>query len=481
MKFSTVLKAAALASAASATVDISTLTARNFTKIDPTVKEIEAAAANATTLQWTTDVEGAFFKRLFVIWLENTDYDKAFDEEDFQWIAEQGITLTNYWAVTHPSEPNYMASVGGDYFALDDDRFIALPENISTVVDLLEEKGISWAEYQEHLPYTGFQGFNYSNQETFANDYVRKHNPLVLYDSVTNNDTRLSLIKNYTVFEQELADNVLPQYAIFTPNMTNDGHDTTTKFVANYAKSFLEPLLSNENFTKDTLILLTFDENDSYSVKNNVFSVLLGGVIPEELKGTFDNTFYNHYSQIASLEANFDLHHLGRGDVDANVFDLVANATGITNKDVDTEFKVNNETYVGYLNDINIEIPAPNVTATNRNGKAILPAISSVWAEEYAAQVSESYFTSTTTTVSGEITNAVTLTTDGLSKPASASATGSASGSAKASASGSAKASASASGSASASASSSSSKAGAAALAVSIPMMLTFLANVFLL
>ncbi|GME91342.1 unnamed protein product [[Candida] boidinii] len=159
MKFSTVLKAAALASAASATVDISTLTARNFTKIDPTVKEIEAAAANATTLQWTTDVEGAFFKRLFVIWLENTDYDKAFDEEDFQWIAEQGITLTNYWAVTHPSEPNYMASVGGDYFALDDDRFIALPENISTVVDLLEEKGISWAEYQEHLPYTGFQDY----------------------------------------------------------------------------------------------------------------------------------------------------------------------------------------------------------------------------------------------------------------------------------------------------------------------------------
>ncbi|GME74008.1 unnamed protein product [[Candida] boidinii] len=481
MKFSTVLKAAALASAASATVDLSTVTARNFTSIQPTIEEIEAAASNATTLQWTSDVEGAFFKRFFVIWLENTDYDKAFDEEDFQWIAEQGITLTNYWAVTHPSEPNYMASVGGDYFALDDDRFIALPENISTIVDLLEEKGISWAEYQEHLPYTGFQGFNYSNQETFANDYVRKHNPLVLYDSVSNNDTRLSLIKNYTVFEQELADNVLPQYAIFTPNMTNDGHDTTTKFVANYAKSFLEPLLSNENFTKDTLILLTFDENDSYSVKNNVLSILLGGVIPEELKGTFDNTFYDHYSQLSSLEANFDLHHLGRGDVDANIFQLVANATGIENKDVDTEFKVNNETYIGYLNDINIEIPAPNVTATNRNGKAILPAISSVWAEEYSAQVSESYFTATTTTVSGDITNAVTLTTAGISKPASVAASGSASGSAKASGSVSGSAKASASGSASASASSSSSKAGAVALGVSIPMVLTFLANVFLL
>ena len=31
--------------------------------------------------------------------------------------------------------------------------------SISTIVDLLEAKGISWAEYQENMPYDGFQGF----------------------------------------------------------------------------------------------------------------------------------------------------------------------------------------------------------------------------------------------------------------------------------------------------------------------------------
>lgn len=75
---------------------------------------------------------------------------------------------------------NYVAVVGGDNFGVDNDDFLQVPANISTVVDLLDTKGISWGEYEEHIPYPGFQGYNYSNQQTFSNDYVRKHNPLIL-------------------------------------------------------------------------------------------------------------------------------------------------------------------------------------------------------------------------------------------------------------------------------------------------------------
>jgi acid phosphatase len=62
-----------------------------------------------------------------------------------------------------------------DYFGLDSDPFTQVPQNISTVADLLEDRGISWGAYQEDLPYTGYQGFDWLNQETGANDYVRKH------------------------------------------------------------------------------------------------------------------------------------------------------------------------------------------------------------------------------------------------------------------------------------------------------------------
>jgi hypothetical protein len=44
----------------------------------------------------------------------------------------------------------------------------------------------------------------------------------------------------------------------------------------------------------DTLVLLTFDEDETYTDGNKIYSILLGGAIPENLRGTTDDTFYNH-------------------------------------------------------------------------------------------------------------------------------------------------------------------------------------------
>lgn len=85
------------------------------------------------------------------------------------------LTHQIYSAVTHPSEPNYVACIGGDYFGMNNDAVNNIPANISSVVDLLEDKGISWGHYEEDMPYTGFQGAQYLNPKTGANDYVRKH------------------------------------------------------------------------------------------------------------------------------------------------------------------------------------------------------------------------------------------------------------------------------------------------------------------
>jgi acid phosphatase len=100
---------------------------------------------------------------------------------------------------------------------MNNDDFHAIPSNISTVVDLLDSKGISWGSYQEDIPYPGFQGFNYSNQQDFANDYVRKHNPLILFDSVANNATRSSQIKSFAAFYSDLQAQKLPQWAFVSP------------------------------------------------------------------------------------------------------------------------------------------------------------------------------------------------------------------------------------------------------------------------
>lgn len=94
-------------------------------------------------------VKGKAFDRIAIIWLENTDYDLAIGDPNLAALAKKGISLTNKFAVTHPSMPNYAAAVSGDYYGVNHDNMINIPSNVSTVVDLLEEKGISWGEYQE--------------------------------------------------------------------------------------------------------------------------------------------------------------------------------------------------------------------------------------------------------------------------------------------------------------------------------------------
>lgn len=72
-----------------------------------------------------------------------------------------------------------------------------------------------------------------------------------------------------------------------------------------------------------------------YSVNNQIFTLALGGSLPEELIGTTDSTYYSHYSSLSTVEANWGLGPLGRGDTDkimSNVYSWVAEATKYVNK-----------------------------------------------------------------------------------------------------------------------------------------------------
>ncbi|KAK9422995.1 hypothetical protein SUNI508_04662 [Seiridium unicorne] len=347
---------------------------------------VAAARATAKTSSPTSDVKGKAFDRFVVVWLENTDYDMAAGDENLDWLATKGITLSGYHAVTHPSEPNYVASIGGDYFGMQNDNFNQIDGNVSTVVDLLEDKGITWGEYQEDMPYTGFEGMAWVNQETGANDYVRKHNPAVIYNANAAETDRLSLIKNLTLFYEDLENDTLPQWMFITPNMTSDGHDTDVSVAGTWTRNFLEPLLDDDRFMKNTLVLVTFDENESYGIQNRILGILLGDAVPCELVGTTDDNYYNHYSEIATVSANWDLHTLGRFDVGANVFKFVADKTGDTVREWSGETPLEdmyfNSSYAGVFNTDggNSRYPGPYLSdADLPHNRTVLPSIVEAW------------------------------------------------------------------------------------------------------
>ncbi|KAJ7818640.1 hypothetical protein B0H13DRAFT_2455004 [Mycena leptocephala] len=123
------------------------------------------------------------------------------------------------------------AAIGGDLFGIQDDDMYHISSNISTVVDLLEDKHVS-----------------------------------------------------------------------------NDAHDTTIDFAASFLEYWFLPLLTDPHVNDDdTLILLTFDETETYTIQNNVFAVVLGGAIPLKLRGTTDETMYTHHSTLSTVQEDWGL------------------------------------------------------------------------------------------------------------------------------------------------------------------------------
>lgn len=188
-----------------------------------------------------------------------------------------------------------------------------------------------------------------------------------------------------TMFQADIQANKLPQWSFITPNMTSDGHDSSITVAGNWLNKTFTPLLENKKVMKRTMILITFDENETYAEQNHIYAVLLGDALPEHLVNTTDNNYYNHYSQISSVCANWNLHTLGRYDVGANVFSVIAEKTGDKIRKWSKgalENRFFNHSYPGILA---AKVgwapqPPPNTKLTVRgNKRTVLPSIVKEW------------------------------------------------------------------------------------------------------
>lgn len=130
------------------------------------------------------------------------------------------------------------------------------------------------------------------------------------------------------------------------------------------------------------VIFIAFDESGTTSAANRINTVLFGSAVPTSLVGQTDATYYDHYSELATVEANWKLHTLGRYDVGANVFSFVANVTGDTIRAPSSPTLSSvmlNKSYPGIFNSATTRaIPVPNTTLAV-NGRTVLPAIVSTW------------------------------------------------------------------------------------------------------
>lgn len=261
---------------------------------------------------------GRAFDRVFIIMFENELESTVLQDDYMRSLQARGVRLSDYHGVTHPSQPNYVATVTGLPFVTDD---TCQDIDATSVVDLLEGKGVTWKAYMEDLPED-------DKAVCVSADglYFRKHNPFVSLNNIRNDPARLARIVKAEQLQADLDGDDLPQFCWYTPNIQNDGHSPPdasplhrwngVEFLSQWLRGFLEPLLANSGFMKGTLVVVTFDESLPHA-DNHVYTALLGDMVKP---GTVEPDRYDHYSLLRTIQENFELGTLRRNDLTATWF-----------------------------------------------------------------------------------------------------------------------------------------------------------------
>jgi len=260
------------------------------------------------------------FEHIVLILFENKEFGTVIGNDDmptFNRLAQENTLLTQFYAIMHPSLPNYIALIGGDTFGITrdcNDCYVNAP----SLPDLIEASGRTWKTYQEDMPRPCYLGGTLS--------YAQKHNPFIYFDSIRLDQTRCERsIVPLTELSTDIETDALPNYIFITPNICNDAHDCSLKVADRWLENLLAKLVpALDATTQPYLIVLTFDEGQG----NHSCCGLpedAGGRIPVVLisplvkNGFQDDTPYTHYSLLKTIAESWGLAYLGHAADENNV------------------------------------------------------------------------------------------------------------------------------------------------------------------
>ncbi len=206
-------------------------------------------------------------------------------------LAAHGALFTHSHAITHPSEPNYLALFSGSTHGVTSDSCPHTYRTRNLGSELIAAKD-TFAGYAEGLPHTGYAG-------CYVGAYVRKHVPWVNFGDLPKSTDR-----PFSAFPKRF--NALPTLSFVTPNLNHDMHDGTIRQADNWMKRRLGRYVAAAK-RDGGLVVITWDEDDG-SVPNRIPTIVVGAdVRPGRYAERID-----HYRLLRTLEAAYRLRALGK-------------------------------------------------------------------------------------------------------------------------------------------------------------------------
>jgi hypothetical protein len=317
---------------------------------------LSALVAGSADAAADRDAAVPHYNHIIVIIEENKGYATVLDHGYAPAMSDLAKTYgvaTQMYAERHPSEPNYVALIGGDTFGIaDDDSWYCVPGSTRpnckgsdapgfavhlidgpNLATQLAAKGLGWRAYLENLPSPGsLDVFSAETDTQPAALYAAKHTGFTNFASVHADPNLKQELVGFDALHDDLRTGNVPPFALVVPNQCDEMHGINSPkappdcqkddagLIArgdSVVHSLITEMQASPIWTHgNTAIVITWDEDgkaDRTPGSQQSCCVVDahdpgGGHIPTIVitnhgpRGITDATQYDHYSLLRTIE-----------------------------------------------------------------------------------------------------------------------------------------------------------------------------------
>jgi phospholipase C len=241
---------------------------------------------------------------IVVVMEENHSYSQIIGSPDAPYVntlADEGASFTNSHAISHPSQPNYLALFSGSTQGVTGD---SCPHSFSVAnlaSELIAAKK-TFTGYSEGLPSTG-------SQVCTSGEYARKHAPWTDFTNVPTTDN-----VPFSKFPTNYAN--LPTISWVIPDLLDDMHDGTIQQADSWLQTHIAGYLAWAQ-DNNSLLIITWDENNG-AAGNDIPTIFVGPMVkPGQYKEDI-----THYNVLRTLEAIYGLPYAGNSNSVTTITDV---------------------------------------------------------------------------------------------------------------------------------------------------------------
>ncbi|MHB8330364.1 MAG: alkaline phosphatase family protein [Acidimicrobiales bacterium] len=276
------------------------------------------AASSAPTTSPPVGSEGVpAFSHVFVVVMENLGYRAALAVPSIAALALRAEYSTSWYAVGHPSLPNYLALVSGSTWGVQSDC-TSCDQRGANLASQLSAAGISWGAYFEGMPGPCFLG-----TQSPDGSYAEKHDPFAYFADVRSTPALCSHLQPLSDLLPLLGGppSSVPRFVWVTPDMCHSGHDCGPSTAGAWLTGFVGRVTASGAWRQGGALFVTWDEGDDNAGLDAATGttgsgggggtvltlVMTPGAPPgRPLRGPYD-----HYSLLRTVEDAFGLDRLG--------------------------------------------------------------------------------------------------------------------------------------------------------------------------